>query len=95
MPRARLALPIRLNDIDAETLNVSPGGCALLLDQAPSRELRFALRLRADLLVEGMARVVNCFEYGGRFFVSLSFARLDTIARPQLIDAVLEALTKG
>jgi hypothetical protein len=73
---------------------VSPGGCALLLDTAPPKALHFALRLREDLLVEGTARVVTCIEYGGRYFVSLSFAHLDTIARQQFIDAVLEALTK-
>lgn len=95
MPRARLALPIRLGEIEAETLNVSPGGCALLLDDQPPRELHFALRLRTDLLVEGTARVVTCIEYGGRYYVSLSFAHLDTIGRPQLIDAVLKALTSG
>lgn len=99
MPRARLALPLSLEHgdwrVSGETLNVSPGGCALLLDtEPPHAALRFTLRL-PDLTVEGTARVVSSIEYGGRFYVSLAFARLDTVGRPQLIDAVLKALTEG
>jgi hypothetical protein len=96
MPRARLALPIALRapgwEIVGETLNVSPGGCAMLLDEEPPKgSMRFSLRL-PSLVAEGTARVVNSIEYGGKFYVSIAFARLETVARPQLIEAVLRAL---
>lgn len=98
MPRARLARPLTLHgsgwETTVETLNVSPGGCALLLDTPPPKgPLHFALKLRPDLVATGTARTVNVIEYGGRFYVSLAFARLESVDRQQLIDAVLEALS--
>lgn len=96
MPRARLMVPIsvmtRTQEVHTQTLSLSAGGCAVVLDEAPPRDCAITLRVTETESVTGLARVVDCIEYGGRYYVCLAFIGLSESTRERIAEAVYESL---
>jgi len=95
MPRAPLAIAITLHldewETDTVTSDLSAGGCALRLYNAPPSQFRFTLRLGDDVRVRGWARVVASGYRDDLHLACISFVGLTGSDRQKVEDLVLEA----
>jgi hypothetical protein len=64
----------------------------VVLDEAPPRNCAFTLRLLPNESVTGTARVVDCIEYGGRYYVCFAFTGVSESTRDRIAAVVYDSL---